>query len=75
MKHDVSKCERKTKRAIYDEIERENHRLKIKRPSYNGNYVCKLCGQYCECVLTIHAEQHGYKTKKEFLESGNLVAV
>lgn len=48
---------------------------KIVKNNFIRPYVCKACGQFCECILISHAEQHGFKTKQEFLDSGLLVQV
>ena len=56
-------------------IENGHNKKRQLSNDFNKHYICKLCGEYCDCILIAHAEKHGYKTKKEFLDSGNLVAV
>lgn len=57
-------------------IERDNHLkekkpvvLAVKKRSRRQSGICKICGEYFDCITQGHAHKHGFKNADEMAQS------
>ena len=65
-----------TQYVLQEQIARSEHKKKpavIVGTKKKGNFsagTCLVCGQYCDVLLNMHAQAHGYKNREAQISAG-----